>query len=165
MLVERKVLAQFLRFGTVGVLGLFWDTATVYLLRPLVGLATAIFCAYFLAASVNWAMNRLWTFQGAGSHKHIVLQWLHFLAANSLGFVLNRGTVYTLCFTIPLCARYPVLALMAGSVAGMLANFSLSRRLVFREKSPETPAELIHMTIEPLDAFLQRGKPSSPEKH
>jgi len=32
----------------------------------------------------------------------------------------------------PVCAENPVLAVAAGSLAGMFANFSLSRRLVFR---------------------------------
>ncbi|HYZ60974.1 MAG TPA: GtrA family protein, partial [Acetobacteraceae bacterium] len=74
---------------------------------------------------------RAWTFRGASRHG-LVRQWLLFLAANSLGFVLNRGTYLLLIALVPLCARQPVFAIAAGVVAGLFANFNLSRRVVFR---------------------------------
>ena len=55
-----------------------------------------------------------------------------FIGANGLGFLLNRGTFLLLVEFVPLCAEQPVFAIAAGVGAGMLANFSLSRRLVFR---------------------------------
>ena len=129
---RRKLAAQFLRFGIVGGLGFLWDTATVYSMRHVIGLSGAAILAYFVAASMNWLVNRLWTFRGTGSAGSMWRQWGAFLAANSLGFVLNRGTVLALTHTVPLCYAYPVLALMAGTLAGMFSNFTMSRRLVFR---------------------------------
>lgn len=125
------LLAQFLRFGTVGVIGFGFDTATVYALRGRLGLYGAGMAAYFVAASANWALNRAWTFRGRGggrAHR----QWALFLAANCCGLVLNRGTYAALIATTPICAAYPVLAVAAGGVAGMFANFAVSRNLVFR---------------------------------
>ena len=52
--------------------------------------------------------------------------------ANLLGLVLNRGTYAVLVTVVPLCARQPVFAVAAGSLAGMMVNFILSRRVVFR---------------------------------
>ncbi|GBQ67484.1 hypothetical protein AA103196_1696 [Ameyamaea chiangmaiensis NBRC 103196] len=129
-------LAQFFRFGCVGALGFVWDAGTVYLLRPVVGLMTATFVAYFVAASLNWLANRLWTFRHVASDAGLLRQWLHFLGANTVGFLLNRSAVYTLFLTVPLCVAYPPLALAVGALTGMFANFSLSRRLVFRVKRP-----------------------------
>jgi putative flippase GtrA len=132
---DRKLIAlatQFAKFGVVGGLGLVWDTLTVYGLRPFIGLTSATLVAYFVAATLNWLLNRFWTFRGAGCRHHLVMQWLRFLAANGPGFALNRGTVLVLLWSIPLCRQHPVMALAAGSVAGMFANFTLSRRLVFR---------------------------------
>jgi putative flippase GtrA len=57
---------------------------------------------------------------------------VRFLVANSLGLVLNRGTYAALIATVPLCVEAPVLAVAAGSVAGMIVNFTLSRQMVFR---------------------------------
>jgi putative flippase GtrA len=122
---------QFLKFGTVGAVGFLADTATVYGLRRSLGLYGAGAVAYGVAASVNWILNRLWTFRGKGSgpaHQ----QWARFLVVNLGGFVLNRGTYAVLVTFVPLCAAEPVWAVAAGAIAGMFLNFSLSRTMVFR---------------------------------
>ncbi|HUZ62569.1 MAG TPA: GtrA family protein [Acetobacteraceae bacterium] len=125
------LLAEFLRFGVVGVIGFCFDAGTVYATRGVLGLYGAGILSYFVAASVNWGLNRCWTFRGRGNgpaHR----QWALFLAANLAGFALNRGTYIALIATSPLCVAYPVLAVAAGSIAGMFCNFSLSRAIVFR---------------------------------
>lgn len=124
------VIAQFLRFGTVGTIGFVIDTATVYSLRGALGLYGAGMVSYLVAASANWALNWAWTFRGHGTgsaHR----QWMRFMAANLVGFALNRGTYAALVTWVPLCAAQPVFAVAAGSVAGMFVNFALSRRIVF----------------------------------
>lgn len=125
------LLQQFLRFGTVGLAGFCVDVACVYLLRDWSGLFWAGLVAYLAAASTTWALNRVWTFAGA-ARGGLVRQWLLFLAANGVGFVLNRGTFTLLIALVPLCERQPVFAILAGTLLGMFANFSLSRRVVFR---------------------------------
>jgi putative flippase GtrA len=122
---------QFMKFGAVGTVGFLTDTAIVYALRDTLGLYVAGMVSYVLAASGNWVLNRVWTFRGQGSgpaHRH----WATFIVANSFGLVLNRGTYVALIATVPLCVKAPVLAVAAGSVAGMIVNFTLSRRMVFR---------------------------------
>ncbi|MCE2576339.1 GtrA family protein [Komagataeibacter sp. FNDCR2] len=130
---------QFLKFGIVGLLGLGWDTTAVYTLRPVVGLTIATISAYFIAASINWLINRLWTFRKAGNQHHFIIQWLRFLAGNSLGFFLNRGCVFTLFHLSPVFKAYPVLALAAGAATGMMANFHISRKHVFN--APPAPGK------------------------
>ena len=125
------LLAQFLRFGTVGTAGFVVDTATVYATRGALGLYGAGAVAYLIAATITWLFNRIWTFRGRGggpAHR----QWLVFLAANLLGFTLNRGTYFLLVTVSARCAEQPVLAVAAGAVAGMFVNFHLSRSVVFR---------------------------------
>ncbi len=129
---RRKLAAQFLRFGIVGAVGFMWDWLTVHTMRHVIGLTGALILAYFVAASMNWLMNRLWTFRGTGSAGSMLRQWGTFLAANSLGFLLNRGTALILVNTIAICNTHTVLALIAGTLAGMFSNFTMSRRLVFR---------------------------------
>ncbi|MBV9783649.1 MAG: GtrA family protein [Acidisphaera sp.] len=121
---------QFLRFGTVGLVGFCFDTATVYALRAPLGLYGAGLVAYFVAATVNWALNRAWTFPRTEGRAH--WQWARFLGANSCGFVLNRGTYALLIAGSAFCRSQPVWAVAAGAAAGMFVNFALSRRLVFR---------------------------------
>jgi len=128
---RRLVLVQFIRFAIIGTLGFVWDTAIVYALAPLVGVYTAGIVSYFVVASINWGLNRIWTYRHVSHgvrHRQLVL----FLMANSVGFVLNRGTYTLLIAFVPLCRTYLVLPVAAGGICGMFVNFFLSRRLVFR---------------------------------
>ena len=122
---------QFLRFGVVGTVGVVIDTATVYATRGALGLYGAGIAGYVTAATGNWLLNRIWTFRGQGSgpaHR----QWAMFMLANLGGFVLNRGTYALLVTFVAEAANQPVIAVAAGAIAGLLVNFTLSRRLVFR---------------------------------
>jgi putative flippase GtrA len=128
---QRRIIAQFLRFGVVGGVGFVVDTATVYSLLHWWGLYGAGVAGFVTAASANWLLNRIWTFRGQGTgpaHR----QWAMFMVTNLAGFVLNRGTYVLLVTFVAIAARQPVIAIAAGAVAGMFVNFSLSRRLVFR---------------------------------
>lgn len=124
-------LVQFSMFGTVGVVGFLFDTATVYSLRHWLGLYGAGAAAYGVAATVTWLLNRLWTFRGLGSGP-VHHQWARFLFVNLGGFILNRGAYALLVTFVALCAEQPVYAVAGGAVAGMFVNFSLSRAVVFR---------------------------------
>jgi putative flippase GtrA len=126
-----KTLAQFIAFGVVGVAGFVADTATVYALRAWLGLYGAGMAAYATATFSTWLLNRWWTFrgQGSGPAHH---QFARALAANSLGFVLNRGTYVLLVTFVAAAARQPIIATSAGAIAGMFINFKLSRSVVFR---------------------------------
>jgi putative flippase GtrA len=129
--VHQQLASQFLRFGAVGMIGLVVDTAVVYGLRGMFGLYGAGILAYFVAASGNWLLNRIWTFRGHGTgpmHR----QWAAFVITNLVGFVLNRGTFVLLVTFMAAAAAQPVIATSAGAVAGMFVNFGLSRRFVFR---------------------------------
>lgn len=129
---ERRADAmQFVQFGLVGSIGFLFDTATVYALRYRIGLYGAGIAGYVVAASVNWLLNRTWTFRGR-RRDALHRQWARFLIANLGGFVLNRGTYSALVTFFPLVAAVPVIAVAAGAIVGLGANFLSSRRFVFR---------------------------------
>lgn len=135
-LPARPGLTRLFRFGVIGSLGFVWDTGTTYAAKGLIGLLPATLLAFVVAATLNWVANRLWTFRDRSCHRSLFRQWLLYMAANSLGFLLNRGTVAFLVLSSAFCHARPVIALAAGAVAGLAANFSLSHRVVFRH----TPA-------------------------
>jgi putative flippase GtrA len=122
---------DFIRFGTVGTFGFCLDTTTIYALRTFVGLYAAGVAGYLISASANWALNRAWTFQHQ-SHEPHLLQWPKFLAANAIGFVINRGLFFILISISTLCRQQPVLAVLAGTMTGLGFNYFLSKRFVFR---------------------------------
>lgn len=122
---------QFIKFGIVGSSGLLIDILTVYMLRPYIGLTFATLTAYFIAASSNWFINRLWTFHTIHPKHSIIWQWLRFLMTNILGFCCNRGVVFSLFFLSETCKNNPYIPLIIGALTGMFANFHLSRKLVY----------------------------------
>ena len=163
MTPERRLLVQqFARFGTVGAAGAVVDIATVYAAMAALGLYLSGLLAYFAAVTTTWALNRAWTFAGRRGGGGLLRQWLLFVAANGVGFVLNRGTFFVLVTLLPVCAEYPVIAILAGVGAGMFANFNLSRSVVFPEeaelRSPDGPAQIAHAI--PLRRLGPRANPS-----
>jgi putative flippase GtrA len=129
----RPLAMQFVKFGVVGTAGFAVDNAFVYTAHFGfgVGLILAGILSFFVAGSSNWFLNRMWTFRGA-SKGRIHYEWLRYLASNAAGFVLNRGVYIALIATSTLCNLHPVLALAAGSIAGLGVNFVMSHRIVFR---------------------------------
>ena len=58
-------------------------------------------------------------------------EWFKFLAANAAGGLINYGVYAALVGTFDFVATWPVIGVAAGSAAGLIANFTLSKRLVF----------------------------------
>jgi putative flippase GtrA len=131
MLEATGLSERFVRFGLVGILGLCWDTGTVYALRDLTGLYVAGTCGFLVAATANWCLNRIWTF-GDRVHETHHTQWAKFIVANSAGFAINRGCFFILISINSYCFEHPVYPVIAGSISGLGANYLLSKRFVFR---------------------------------
>ena len=130
MAAETPLLGQMGRFVLVGTAVFGVNAVLVELLVTAVGPVWAQVIAFPLAATLAWWLNRRYTFGASGSS--LRREWLHYILANALGWLLNNG-VYLLCVDrFALAARHPALAVAAGSIAGMVANFILSRQLVFR---------------------------------
>ena len=128
---RRLLLASFLRFGVVGTTGFVVDTAALYAVKGTFGLYAGALVSYVVAATWTWWLNRIWTFRGLGQGPWW-RQWLNFMATNLAGFTCNRTVYYALVTLSPLANASPVVALAAGAIAGLFANFALSKRLVFR---------------------------------
>jgi putative flippase GtrA len=130
-----RTLLQFLRFGVVGTVGFVVDTAVLYAGLALgLGLYGGRAVSYLAAATTTWALNRAWTFRGQGQGQGrapAMRQWALFVAINLVGFAFNYGTYAALVAGVAFVAQYPVIGVAAGSLAGMLGNFLLSRRFVF----------------------------------
>lgn len=126
-----ELLEQFLKFGTIGAIGFVADTAVVYATAPFVGPYVAGVISYILVGTMNWLLNRVWTYRHI-RHGAAHRQVLAFLATNAVGFVINRGTYFSLVASVPFCRQHLVVPLAAAAGTSMFINFFLSRRLVFR---------------------------------
>ncbi len=127
------LLRQFLKFGIVGGVGFLFDNALVYAGIYLLhmGHDAAGLASFPFVVSLTWVGNRYFTFREA-DRTNLAGQWLRFLSVCGVGLIFNRGTYSLMVHNFPLAYDYPVLALLAGTAAGMFFNFFVARRVVFR---------------------------------
>ncbi|MCC6914943.1 MAG: GtrA family protein [Rhodospirillaceae bacterium] len=123
---------EFLRFVIVGAAGFIVDAGTLMLATSVLGLGlySGRVFSYLCAATFTWICNRRFTFAQTG--QAAIVQWLRFLGANAVGGAVNYG-VYAVIVTVSArAAVYPVIGVAAGSVAGLIFNFAVSKYWVFR---------------------------------
>ena len=131
------LLAQFLRFGAVGTIGFLVDAATLLAAVALgAGPHGGRLLSYLAAATTTWALNRAWTFRGRAAGAPAGRQWALFVVLNLAGFAANYGTYLAVTAWLGTAPWQLILAVAAGSLAGMFINFGLSRQLVFRPALP-----------------------------
>jgi putative flippase GtrA len=121
---------QFRRFAIIGALAFLVDAGVLQVVLPFAGFYAGRLVSWTAAATFTWVLNRRYTFSG-GRDAPALIQWLRYLAANAIGGLANYATYALLVATVEPVRRWPVLAVAAGSVAGLLLNFFLSRRFVF----------------------------------
>jgi putative flippase GtrA len=129
---------QLLSFSMVGAAGFIVDAAGLYFAMHVLGagLYGGRVISYLVAATATWALNRRYTFRAQRSQNRLK-EWGRFLAANTVGGLVNYVTYAALVTTDALSALYPVIGVAAGSVAGLTVNFCLSRFFVFGRRDPE----------------------------
>src|SRR5689334_12031152 len=128
---------QFLRFSIIGVVGFVIDAAvlTVAMKGFGLGLYSGRVVSFLVAATATWSLNRRFTFAML-DHRPLVVQWVRFVSANTLGWGVNYGLYVVLVTFVPFVTNQPVLGVAAGSVAGLAFNFSVSKFWVFRGPPP-----------------------------
>jgi putative flippase GtrA len=127
--------SAFVRFALVGAAGFVVNEAALWVaLHALhLGKDAGWFFAFVPAVTFTWWGNRTFTFRAHASTgtRAMLREWIRFVATNSFGALVNLA-VYELL--IHLMGADPLLALACGVLVGMVFNFTLSKRLVFRPK-------------------------------
>lgn len=143
--MSNPVPRQFLTFALIGVGGLLVDMAALFVAMHLLMLdpyGGRVF-SYLMAATFTWYMNRRYTFIGV-SRRAAIRQWARFIAANAVGAMVNYAVYVLVLKTGPVvvaavglwpelvASLLPYAGVAAGSVSGLVFNFVLSKKLVFR---------------------------------
>ena len=128
---------ELILFCVGGVLGFVVDAGVLQLLVP--GLAWDRFSAriisFLCAATVTWLFNRNYTFRGTRNHSRLG-EWLRYVFAMSGGFACNFATYSALVLAYDIDRQWLVLAVAAGSVAGLGVNYIASRYWIYRKTHP-----------------------------
>ena len=134
--LRRISASRFLRFSAVGGAGFFVNEAALALAHELLGAGPRLgwLIAFFPAVTFTWWGNRKLTFAEHASEGHIGMatEWLRFVATNSIGAAANFAVYALLIGTAPWPLNIPYAALAVGILAGLVFNFTLSKKLVFR---------------------------------
>jgi putative flippase GtrA len=132
MAIQRKHIAEITRFGISGVAGFTVDAGIVAILTGALGLGPIIaqVIAFAVAVTVTWLINRHWTFARHASDRWLN-EWTRYVAANSIGAVVNNSIYVVLVLTETIFSKNPILAIIVGSVAGMGFNFASAKMIVF----------------------------------
>ena len=93
-LFTKAFLLKFLKFGVVGFSGLFVDFGFTYLCKEIFKIQKYIANAigFIIAASSNYFLNRIWTFQS--TNPEIAVEYTEFLLISLLGLALNTLILY-----------------------------------------------------------------------
>jgi putative flippase GtrA len=130
--------ARFLRFAAVGGTGFFVNEGTLALAQELLraGPRVSWFIAFVPAVTFTWWGNRNLTFSDKASAgaTGMLTEWGRFVTDNGLGAAVNFAIYSALIGFAPDPLRIPYVALSIGILAGLIFNFTLSKKLVFRGK-------------------------------
>lgn len=124
-----------MRFALVGAAGFLVDAGTLHLAIGEIGagLYSGRVLSYLAAATVTWGLNRRYTFREQRDPNR-AREYSRFLVANAAGGLINY-TVYAASINFSQLVReWPIMAVAAGSLAGLISNFTLSRRFVFSRR-------------------------------
>ncbi len=94
--MNEAFLYKFLKFGVVGLSGLAVDFGITFLFKEKFKLNKYFSntCGFFAAASSNFILNRLWTFQS--EDPAIAYQYVKFLSLSIVGVLLSNAIIYLL---------------------------------------------------------------------
>jgi putative flippase GtrA len=125
---------QFVRFSVVGTIAFVVDAGTLQAALALgADHYSGRLLSYLVAATAAWALNRRYTFR-LGAREGLALEWLHYLAANAVGGLVNYLTYAGAVLLFDTVRAWPVLGVAAGSATGLAFNFIANKYWVFKKE-------------------------------
>lgn len=128
----KRFLRELLLFASAGLLGFVADAGVLYLLIERLGPYYSRAISFLCAVVTTWLFNRFLTFRRRNSGYSLWIEFMVYLGSMFTGGVLNLGVYGVLVYRLPLTLGFPLLALIAGTLSGMIVNFAVSRYILFR---------------------------------
>lgn len=126
--------SRIIRFGIVGTAGFVVNEAALWVMLSIFHLDRymAQIPAFFIAVTFTWWGNRELTFKEHAAQSSLLREWAKFVVANGLGAIANYALYVGLLRFGPSPLNVPYLALAAGTLLGLVFNFTMSKRFVFQ---------------------------------
>ncbi len=136
-LLHRLSSSRLVRFGAVGGAGFFVNEAALAIAKNLMRMGdhAAWLFGFAVAVTFTWWGNRNYTFHDKKSDGRLGMaaEWARFVATNGLGAVANFAVYSLMIEFAPWPLNVPYVALAFGVLIGLIFNFTLSKKLVFRK--------------------------------
>lgn len=126
---------RFALFCVAGGLAFFVDAGVLHVLASVLDIDPylARLFSFLAAVTATWLFNRWITFAAMRStERHWTGEWLRYMLSQLGGFSVNYSVYALLVWSLPVVRQWPVLGVAAGSAAGLVVNYILAWRLVFR---------------------------------
>jgi len=126
-----KIPKQLILFSIVGGVGFIADSAMLYAIKNHLGLYFSRLISFSFAVLITWYLNRTITFN---KHKddNIFSNFAKYYMAMLVGGTVNILSYYLTIRVIPIAYAHPIIAIAIGSIAGLLFNYLLSKRYIFK---------------------------------
>lgn len=102
------------------------------MLAPHLGPYAGRVVSFAVAVVTTWVLNRRFAFADRAAGAGLGAEFGRYLTAMLAGGAVNYGLYALMVATLDPVARWPVIGVAAGSVAGLVVNFTLARAYVFR---------------------------------
>ncbi|MFO8130298.1 MAG: GtrA family protein [Bacteroidales bacterium] len=125
--LTKSFLLTFLKFAAVGFSGLLVDYGFTYLFKEIVKIQkyVANSIGFTLAASSNYILNRIWTFES--ENPEIVLEYTEFIAISLIGLVLNNAILWLIVSRLKWNFYFSkLIAIGVVTVWNFLANYFIT---------------------------------------
>jgi len=136
--LDKLLASKLIRFGAVGGAGFFVNEAALFVAKGLLHLGdhAAWLFGFAVAVTFTWWGNRTFTFHEHKStgHAGIFGEWARFVATNSLGALANFAVYSLLIRYAPWPVNIAYVALFFGVLVGLIFNYTLSKKVVFRAR-------------------------------
>jgi putative flippase GtrA len=126
------LLRELIQFACIGSIGLLVDIMVLYALNSTFGPFFARGFSFFVAAIATWILNRKFTFRRRGSKFSKPKEMLIYVGLMLVGGVANYLCYMWLIISYNYVEKNLFIGVAAGSLAGMLLNFSTSRCFLYR---------------------------------
>jgi len=126
------IFSRIVKFGIIGVAGFVIDSVCLYVFIYLFNMDfyTGRLASFSIAVTFTWYGNRIFTFRdrrGVGLFR----EWGRFVLANLPGGFVNYGMYAASVMSFEFARSHPAVAVALGSLAGLIANFTATIRLVY----------------------------------
>ncbi len=125
-----------IRFAMVGAFAYVVDAASLLALNEVMHVVPARLIAFGIAVTTTFVLNLWLTFEGL-IDQSLFKSYIKYVSANSVGGVINLIVSTALLLqNFPLIST-PLVAVAFGSLSGLAANYTLSKRFIFLTKKQD----------------------------